>query len=700
MVQHKALVRLITTNPLFLPSMVPGGLFETETFLGPFFALSPLQADVTTQYFSSPQSRDRSYIANSQRSLRMALETHQLDLFNIVDKIIRSGDEARGHMLDWFARCCNVNHKRRAMQVDHQLVSSDGFMINVTVCLDRLCEPFMDATFSRIDRIDVNYLRRSPRIDIKDETKLNADQKASDEFYSHHMVGDTNFISEIFFLTLAAHHYGTEAANSMLSELEKSLNRMKKHVKEIELDRHKYLNNPRQLAEFDKAVKKYKDQIDKGMSYKFSVEGVLLDDTNQARSMQFMRYVIVWLLRLVSPDFPKKSMTLPLPAQQLEVFKCLPEYFLEDVVDNFKFILRNMPQVITSTQSDEIIILCITFLRCGEYIKNPYLKSGLVTILFHGTWQTPNRPHGVLGDLLNALPFATDYLLHALMKFYIDVETTGTHTQFFDKFNIRFEIFQIIKCIWPTGIYRHQLSQEAKTNLDFFVRFVNLLLNDVTFVLDESLSAFVQIHDLTQELAREGKDMEQAIRTEKEESLARAKGIAKSYMQLTNESVAMLKLFTEALADSFTKLEIVQRLADMLDYNLDVLVGPKRSNLIVENPAAYGFNPKQLLSELVDVYLNLKDKENFVFAVARDGRSYKPANFQEATKLLKSREMKDSAQISQWRSLGEKFRKAKEADDQAEEDLGEIPEEYLGMPFALSRNHHFIATNKFHFQIL
>lgn len=52
-------------------------------------------------------------------------------------------------MLDWFALCVNVNHKRRAMQVDQKQVSSDGFLVNVTVCLDQLCEPFMDATFSK-----------------------------------------------------------------------------------------------------------------------------------------------------------------------------------------------------------------------------------------------------------------------------------------------------------------------------------------------------------------------------------------------------------------------------------------------------------------------------------------------------------------------------------------------------------------------
>ena len=682
MVQYPALVKAIVHSERFLPHGASAGLFEADTLLGPFFAISPLQGDVTTQYFSSPQTRDKGYIQNSQRALRMSLNTHSLDLLEVTNKMIRSSKESRDRILDWFAAAINLNHKRRAMQVNQKEVSSDGFMINITTCLDQLCEPFMDATFSKIDKIQVDYLRRSPRIEIKDETKLNADQKTSDDFYARLAEGESNFISEVFFLTLAAHHYGTEAANATLSQLEKDLNRMKKHVEEIELDRHKFVNDPARLRMFENAVKKYKDQLDKGLSYKMSVEGVLLDESNQGRSMQFMRYVIVWLLRLVSPDFPKKSPTLPLPDEQPEVFKCLPEYFLEDVVSNFKFIMRNMPQVITSTQSDELVMLCITFLRCGDYIKNPYLKSGLVTILFHGIWPTFNRKIGILGDLLNALPFATDYLLHALMKFYIEVENTGTHTQFFDKFNIRYEIFQIIKCIWNNDIYRKQLSAEAKWNLDFFVRFVNLLLNDVTFVLDESLTAFVQIHDLTQELEH-ADQMEQAIRTEKEEALSSAQGRAKSYMQLTNETVSMLKLFTEALDESFTKPEIVQRLADMLDYNLDAMVGPKSTNLIIKDPHVYHFQPKTLLSDIIDVYLNLRLRESFVYAVARDGRSYKPANFEKATGLMRNKGLKSGGQLKDWQALIEKFKRAKEADDEAEENLGEIPDEFLGQRYPL-----------------
>lgn len=515
---------------------------------------------------------------------------------------------------------------------------------------------------------------------MRDETKINADQHASDEFYSKTVEGTSNFITEIFFLTVAAHHYGSESLTSKLEQLEKDLRHMESTINKFELERHKWRHNPVQLRAFEEALKKYKDKYDLGLSLKYSLQGVLFDDQWQARSMQFMRYVIVWLLRLVSGvNFPKEPLKLPLPQQQPEVFKCLPEYFVDDIVSNFKFIMWAMPQIITATQGDELVMLCITFLESSDYIKNPYLKAGLVSILFRGTWPRPGGGRGVLVDLLNSMPFANEYLLHAIMKFYIEAEFTGTHTQFFDKFNIRYEIFQIIKCIWPNPLYQNQLSHQASRNLDFFVRFVNLLLNDVTFVLDESFTAFLTIHDVQVALSQSGSTMDQNTRQEKEEQLAAAQTRAKSYMQLTNETVAMLKLFTHALAESFTMPEIVQRLADMLDYNLDAMVGPKSSNLRVENLQEYGFHPRTLLSEIVDVYLNLMDRENFIFAIARDGRSYKPQNFEKAAEILRKWSLKSPEELKKWELLQKKVKEAKEADEQAEEDLGEIPDEFLGM---------------------
>jgi ubiquitin conjugation factor E4 B len=175
-------------------------------------------------------------VQTSQEALRLTLQTHQRDLLDIINHFVRAGPTAKEKTLDWFAYIVNSNHKRRALQPDAKSLSSDGFLMNVTVVLDGLCEPFMDTTFSKISKIDVDYLRRNPRVDIKEETKLNADQNASDEYYETTVDGTSNFISEIFFLTLAAHHYGSEATNGMLKSLEKEIKYLVGKLAELEAE--------------------------------------------------------------------------------------------------------------------------------------------------------------------------------------------------------------------------------------------------------------------------------------------------------------------------------------------------------------------------------------------------------------------------------------------------------------------------------
>ena len=463
LVQYPPLTLALSESSMFLPANTPAPKIEKATLLGPFFRISPVQEEVALKYFFSPKTRDKGNIANSQNALRMTLQTHQHELFEIVDRFIKCGKESRERTLDWFAHCINTNHRKRAMRSDPRQVSTDGFMINITVVLDRLCEPFMDASFSKVGRIEAEYFRRQPRVDIKDETKINADQATADSFYSQKAEGQSNFISEIFFLTVAAHHYGIDAAHQRLEGLKRDIKHFESQLEKFEAERPKYEYNPSALQRFDEALKKQKDMIEKVHCTYYAIEGILLDELSQARSMSFMRYVIVWIIRLVSGvDFPRQNFTLPLPPEQPDIFKCLPQYFVEDIVDHFKFVTSHMPHVISPTQCDELVMVCITFLRSSDYIQNPYVKANLVSILHYGVFPLRNHAKGILGDILNALPFALEYLLHALMQFYIECETTGTHTQFYDKFNIRYEIFQVIKCIWSNPVYRDHLESEAK----------------------------------------------------------------------------------------------------------------------------------------------------------------------------------------------------------------------------------------------
>lgn len=134
LVRFPKIIEALTQSPKFLGQNLPPQAIELFTTLGPFFRISPLHVEVAKHYFPDPKTTDKGKIANVQGVLRSILQTHQQELFEISDAIIKTaGKEPRERMLDWFALCNNANHKRRATRVDEKSVSSDGFMVNVTV---------------------------------------------------------------------------------------------------------------------------------------------------------------------------------------------------------------------------------------------------------------------------------------------------------------------------------------------------------------------------------------------------------------------------------------------------------------------------------------------------------------------------------------------------------------------------------------
>lgn len=194
-------------------------------------------------------------------------------------------------------------------------------------------------------------------------------------------------------------------------------------------------------------------------------------------------------------------------------------------------------------------------------------------------------------------------------------------------------------------------------------------------MLDEAFTKFPKIRSIEREL--EDPSLSAENRQKKEEELQTLGNQATSYMQLANETLEMMKLFTEALGDSFTMPEIVTRLASMLNYNLETLAGKKAAaELSVSNKDKYHFRPIQLISDFVEIYLNLGSAKVFVEAVAADGRSYKPEVLDRVSRILLSKHQMDPSDVARWDKLKSKFLESKQILDQAELDLGDIPAEF------------------------
>ena len=127
----------------------------------------------------------------------------------------------------------------------------------------------------------------------------------------------------------------------------------------------------------------------------------------------------------------------------------------------------------------------------------------------------------------------------------------------------------------------------------------------------------------------------------------------RSYLTLATETLATFHYLTKDIQEPFLRPEMAPRVAAMLNFNLKQLCGPKCRDLKVggarvaiglllfslgvileegfvswdsikrfvllqvKDPEKYGFNPKQILDRLTDIYLHLNSEE-LAYAVATD----------------------------------------------------------------------------------
>lgn len=153
-----------------------------------------------------------------------------------------------------------------------------------------------------------------------------------------------------------------------------------------------------------------------------------------------------------------------------------------------------------------------------------------------------------------------------------------------------------------------------------FVKFVNMLMNDTTFLLDECLEYLKRIHEmqvLTMMEPAEWSKLTPEQQQARRRQLAQDERQCRSYLTLAMSTVDMFHYLTVDIKEPFLRPELVDRLSSMLNYNLNQLCGPKYNNLKVREPQKYGWEPRRLLGQIFDIYLHL-DSEKFAGALAAD----------------------------------------------------------------------------------
>jgi ubiquitin conjugation factor E4 B len=646
------------------------------------------QPSVWKTYFAKPDERSKGDVEANQEGLRGSLVQLQDELFKVYNAIIRASPESREDLLDFIGTVVNRNVKRSGMRVDPKTVASDGFMVNLQAILLRLFEPVLDVTYSKLDRIDVGYYTRSKRVDVTEETKIKATQTEYNDYRAEVEAGgsattsktSSPFISDLFFLLNAYQHVGMNKTISNRERASKNIHEIRKDLRRLEAERPSWGSGTPQALQGEAAIQRFKSDIDVLRSSVAAYDTQLLSREFIQRNIQFLCFSMTWLIRLVDPThrYPVSMIQLPLPAEAPVQFKMMPEYLIENVAEYLEFIIRWAdPNTLEKSDKDTIVTFILTFLS-PNYVNNPFLKAKFMGILAAGVQPTGYFRRGILYETLIYHPLASHHLMPTLVRFFIDVEITGASTQFYDKFNIRRDIDTIFKAMWDNPIQREAFVQARRDDFELFIRFVNMLMSDTTYHLDESLSKLAAIHNVQQAMANqeEWNARPESERKDLHSQLQQAESSAPFHTHSGRSHIQLIKEFTATTKEPFLTPEIVDRLAATLDENLVTLVGPKMQDLKVAEPEKFAFKPKELLADIAQIYINLGESPEFIRAVANDGRSYSKATFEKLARILKNRAILIDHEIESLLTFIAKVEDVKATIEI--EDEREIPDEFLG----------------------
>ncbi|XP_063799900.1 ubiquitin conjugation factor E4 B isoform X1 [Pseudophryne corroboree] len=668
---------LIASLPLWLPkslSPASGRELQRLSYLGSFFSLSVFAEDdnkVVEKYFSGPTITLENTRVVSQ-SLQHYLETARQELFKILHSILLNG-ETREAALNYMAALVTGNMKKAQMQTDDRLVSTDGFMLNFLWVLQQL------STKIKLETVDPMYIFH-PKCRIalpSDETRVKATMEEVTSWISElnpdpASFSEPKFPTECFFLTLHAHHLAVLPSCRRYIRRLRAIRELNRTVEELKNNESQWKDSPLS-ARHREMLKRCKTQLKKLVRCKACADAGLLDENFLRKCLNFYGMVIQLLLRLMDPAYP--NITLPLHPDIPKIFAALPEFYVEDVAEFLFFIVQYAPQVLFESCTQDVATFLVVLLCNQNYIRNPYLVAKLVEVMFVTNPAIQHRTQKFF-EIIEGHPLSTKLLVPSLMKFYTDVEHTGATSEFYDKFTIRYHISTIFKSLWQNPGHHGTFMEEFNSGKQF-VRYINMLINDTTFLLDESLESLKRIHEMQEEM-RNKEHWDQLPRDQqqtRQSQLAQDERVSRSYLALATETVDMFHILTKQVQKPFLRPELGPRLAAMLNFNLQQLCGPKCRDLKVENPEKYGFEPKKLLDQLTDIYLHL-DCARFAKAIADDQRSYSKDLFEEVISKMKKAGIKSTIAIEKFKLLAEKVEEIVARNARAEIDYSDAPDEF------------------------
>lgn len=704
---HPTLAKVLVNSPYWLPGARAGNFFETHTLIGRLLKPSSLPPSplLPSEHFSHTHDLYQTEVNTTTASLQIQLEGVTERAHKVFDGLLRSSPESRKALISWLVECFEKNQDRAKMMsrftargglFDHSRFCSDGFFLNLSWTLLRLCAPFMSGRKTLLQGIDPSYCSApkeevktvdsgGPLVDFSGETKLVPSSRESDSESNTAPQAPFNFVTHCFFLTHRCLILGMTQVLHRFEDIMRAYGRV-----------FEMMQSAREGGGnlFQQARLRFRLLQSQVLGLKaHAMHPQLLD-----LCLSLYTTTAQWLVQLVargsrdsqvmSPDL---STLFPLPEKSPVQLEMIPECLVENMADYAMFLKQTQSDTLANNSHNmhHLITFVTVFMGSPQLIHNPHIRARLSQLL---SLMMPREdtPTGLIPAenqkaLFESHLLASSHLIEALMTIFVDIEFTGESMEFEDKFQYRIPMYQILEFLWKLPSYRPSiltLSQQAVQSAVFletpiFLRFINMMINDATVQLDEGLENLAQIKKIEDvKESEEWQSFNDEQKKEHQQKLTEATMLAKNRNLLASKTVHALEFISADLTKPFVIPTMLDRMVAMLNYILDKLVGPKNKELKVKNASKYHFDPKSLVSGIISIYLHLGREECFCEALPRDGRSFSMDLFSQTLRVLRILG-KPPEMLGELQTLAERVRLCQQRLEEEKQAFEEAPEEFL-----------------------
>ncbi|XP_062894645.1 ubiquitin conjugation factor E4 A isoform X2 [Mobula hypostoma] len=646
-------------------------------------------------YFLSPSRSGPQEIKVQESNIHQFMVQLHDKIHQILRNLIQLSPDTKHGILSWLGNCFHANSGRTKIWANQmpdlffQMYASDAFFLNLGAALLKLCQPFCKPKSPKLLTFNPTYCslkelneeeRKSRNVHMKGLDKetclIPVPQGLEPPFAETY-----NLVTENLILTQFALRLGFHRLHDQMIKMNQSLHRLQVAWREAQQS-----SNP--------AADNLREQFERLMTIYLSTKAAATEPQmlQNCMNLQISSSTILVQFSLGNQGTEYMEVKFPLLEVEYCMLSHVPEFFAENLGDFFIFLRRFADDILETTGDslEQPLNFVTVFMGNVERMKNPHLRAKLAEVLEAVMPHMEQVQNPMISSMFNRERVFSSfrqayYLAEALIKVFVDIEFTGDPHQFEQKFNYRRPMYPILKYMWGYDNYRQSiknLADYAFDNLEamnppLFLRFLNLLINDAIFLLDEAIQYLSKIKIQQIEKDRgEWNNLPPEARREKEGNLQMFGQLARFHNIMSNETIGTLAFLTSEIKALCVHPILAERIISMLNYFLQHLVGPKMGALKVKDFSEFDFKPQQLVSDICTIYLNLGAKDDFCATVPKDGRSYSPMLFAQTVRVLKKIN-KPGNMIMAFSELADKVKSLADLQQQEEEIFVDAPDEFL-----------------------